>query len=706
MLKKSLLFLFALSLTLVSCKEANEKLAGLNNKKQELHNLTGEDVYTMKRISELQVSPDGKWVVYVLATPSIEDNKISRDLWATSIDGKFTYQLTDTKEQEMNPVWSPDSKKIAFISNKNGSFQAYVMDFPKGNIKQLTNMENDVSNILWSPNGKFLSFTSDVKLLQSINEKYKQYPKANVRVYTTLPIRHWDEWTDESFTHTFIIPIKGGTPIDLMEGELVDSPLKPFGGVEELGWSPDGRYFAYTAKKDSDYVLNTNSDIYLVDLNNICQCFSKEKEYTNKQKCYTTEDITTGMPGYDRVPQFSPDGKWIAFASQRRAGFESDKIRIMLYNRTSKEISELTENLDQWVEEYTWSPDSKTIYAIATDSGVTSLFSFDIDTKFWKRLSKGLWNYGHGLGITGDGKTLVFCKSNLNNPDEIYTMDLATGKENKITAFNDEALKFIRPVKFESRWFTAVDGKKFQSWIVYPPNFDSTKKYPMILFCQGGPQSMVSLTYHYRWNFALCASQGYILVAPNRRGVPGFGQDWNDAISLDWGGKAMDDLLAATDQFSEEPYVDKTGRAAIGASAGGYAAYWLAGHHQKRFSAFVSHCGVFDIVSKYGSTEELFFPNWEFGGPYWIPKNRENMEKNSPHNYVQNWDTPILISTGERDFRVPYTQSIEAFTAAQVQKIPSELIIFPNETHFISHPQEFLLWFSEVNNFLGKYCKK
>jgi len=378
----------------------------------------------------------------------------------------------------------------------------------------------------------------------------------------------------------------------------------------------------------------------------------------------------------------------------------------MLYNRSTKEITELTEKLDQWTEEFTWSPDSKNIYAIATDSGVTSLFSFDIETKFWKKLSKGLWNYGNGLNITRNGKTLVFCKSNLNNPNEIYTMDIQTGKENKITSFNDESLKYIKPVKFESRWFTAIDGKKFQSWIVYPPDFDSTKKYPMILFCQGGPQSMVSLTYHYRWNFALFASQGYILVAPNRRGVPGFGQDWNDAISLDWGGKAMDDLLAATDQFSEEPYVDKSGRAAIGASAGGYAAYWLAGHHQKRFSAFIAHCGVFDIISKYGSTEELFFPNWEFGGPYWIAKNRENMEKNSPHNYVQNWDTPILISTGERDFRVPYTQSIEAFTAAQVQKIPSEIIIFPNETHFISHPQEFLLWFSEVDKFLDKYCKK
>ena len=707
MFNKILPFILLSMLIFSGCKEANEKLSSANKVNQVLHNLTPTDVYSMQRISEMRISPDGKWVVYVVATPSIEDNKLYRDLWATSIDGNTNYRLTETPEQEMSPIWSPDSKQISFISNKTGTFQVYTMDFPKGTPKQLTNMNEDVSNILWSPDGKYISFTCDVKLHKTINEEYPQYPKANVRVYHSLPIRHWDEWTDEKFMHPFIIPVQGGNPVDLMPDEDVDTPLKPFDGVESFCWSPDSKYFAYTAKKDSDYALNTNSDIYIVDLNNICKCTQEKPCQANAiAKCFTTENLTAGMPGYDKVPSYSPDGKWIAFASQQRAGFESDKIRIMLYNRLTKEMTELTQNLDQWVEEYVWSPDSKKIYAVATDSGVNGLFVLHIETKYWTRLSKGFWNYGGGLDITKDGKTLIFGKTNVNNPLEIYSMNLATGKETKLTHLNDETLKYIRPVKVESRWFAAEDGKKIQSWVIYPPDFDSTKKYPMILFCQGGPQSMVSPDFHYRWNFNAFASHGYILLAPNRRGLPGFGQDWNDAISQDWGGKAMSDLLSVTDQFSEEPYVDKDERAAIGASAGGYAVYWLEGHHQNRFKAFVAHGGLFNIVSEYGSTEELFFPNWEFGGPYWIPKNRENMEKNSPHNYVENWNTPILISTGEHDFRVPYTQSLEAFTAAQLKKIPSEIIIFPNETHFISHPQEFLLWSSEVFNFLDKYTIK
>jgi len=378
----------------------------------------------------------------------------------------------------------------------------------------------------------------------------------------------------------------------------------------------------------------------------------------------------------------------------------------MIYNREAKTINELTAGFDQWIEEFIWSPDSKKIYATATDSGVVSLFEFDLGTKLPRKLSKGDWNYGSGLAITPDGKNIIVGKMNFNNPLDFYRLDLATGEETKLTKFNDERLKYINPVKFEQRWFTAKDGKKVHAWIVYPPDFDPSRKYPVITYCQGGPQSMVGQNYHYRWNFGIYAANGYIILAANRRGVPGFGQAWNDAISKDWGGMAMSDLLAATDQFSQEPFVDPQGRSALGASAGGYAAYWLAGHHEGRFSAFFAHNGVFDVVSKYGSTEELFFPNWEFGGPYWIKENRDNMDRNSPVNYVQNWNTPIMISIGERDFRVPYTQGLEAFTAARGQNIPAELIVFPNETHFISRPQEYIIWQDKVIKFLDKYTKK
>jgi len=693
---KKLLLFFVLVLLVFGCSENLKKLEETDNINRENHNLTTIDLYSMKRLSEMQISPDGKWIIYTVATPLIDENKLTRDIWATSIDGKYTKQITEDASNEMSPIFSPDGKKIAYLSNKNGSYQIYIQDFPIGKPKQITNLKEGISNILWSPDGKFISFTSEVKLLKTINDEYPQYSKANIRYYTDLPVRHWDEWVDDKFSHLFIVPVDGNSePKDLMEGELIDTPLKPFGGTEELAWSPDGKYLAYSARINNDIVWNTNSSVYLVKIN-----------LNGKNLEYTKEDITPNLPGYDKNPAFSPDGQWIAFTSQERNGFESDRIRLMLYNRNTKSIEELTLGFDQWIEEYIWSPDSKKIYATATDSGVVSLFEFDIATKQPRKLSKGDWNYGSGLAITPNGKSIVVGKMNFNHPLDYYKLDISSGEEIKLTKFNDERLKYINPAKFEQRWFTARDGKKIHAWIIYPPDFDPSKKYPVITYCQGGPQSMIGQNYHYRWNFGIYAANGYIVLAANRRGVPGFGQAWNDAISKDWGGMAMSDLLAATDQFSQEPFVDPNGRSAIGASAGGYAAYWLAGHHEGRFSAFVAHCGVFNVVSKYGATEELFFPNWEFGGPYWIKENRDNMERNSPHNYVQNWDKPILISTGERDFRVPYTQSLEAFTAARGRNIPAELIVFPNETHFISRPQEYIIWQDKVIKFLDKYTKK
>lgn len=693
---KNILLLFFVAFLAFGCSRELKKLEQTDNIVREMHNLTTEDLYSMKRLSEMQLSPNGKWIIYTIATPSIQDNKITRDIWATSVDGKYTKQITEDEGNEMSPIFSPDGKQIAFLSNKYGTYQVFIQDFPMGKPKQLTNMDEGVSNILWSSDGKFISFTSEVKMLKTINEEYPKYPKANIRYYTDLPVRHWDDWTDNKFSHLFIVPIDGSTePKDLMEGELIDTPLKPFGGVEELGWSPDGNIIAYSARINNDIVWNTNSDVFLVYLNK-----------ANKTIEYTKKNITPNLAGYDKNPLFSPNGKWIAFLSQERNGFESDRIRLMLYNTETKNIDELSAGFDQWIEEFIWSPDNTKIYATATDSGVVSLFEFDIATKFYRKLSKGDWNYGSGLAITPDGKHIVVGKMNFNNPLDYYRLDIASGEEVKLTKFNDERLKYINPAKFEQRWFTAKDGKKIHAWIVYPPDFDPTKKYPVITYCQGGPQSMIGQNYHYRWNFGIYAANGYIMLAANRRGVPGFGQAWNDAISKDWGGMAMSDLLAATDQFSQEPFVDPQGRSALGASAGGYAAFWLAGHHEGRFSAFVAHNGVFNVVSKYGATEELFFPNWEFGGPYWIKENRENMDRNSPINYVQKWNTPILISIGERDFRVPYTQGLEAFTAARGQNIPAELIVFPNETHFISRPQEYIIWQDKVIKFLDKYTKR
>lgn len=649
---------------------------------------TAEDLNTLKRITEFTVSPDGNWIVYRLSTPSIADNKIYSDLYAISIDGSRTIQITNDNANDWNAVFSPKGSLLAFLSTRDGSPQIYVMDFPDGTPKKVTNIDAGVENVKFSPDGKFFVFTSEVKLFKTVAEKYPKYDKAKVRIYESLPVRHWDSWIDENYSHVFYLPISGGEPIDIMPGEPYDVPLKPFGGGDQIDVSPDGTEIAYTCKKMTglDFVKQTNSEIYIYSL-----------------KDRTTKNITKGLTGYDWSPLYSPDGKWIAFISLERNGFESDRHRLMLYNRQTGSIAELPKNFDQWIEEKAWSPDSKYLYVAATDSGVVSLFEVSVETGNVRRLTKDRSDHG-GLIATRTGM-LIYSKQNILNPVEIYALNLKNNKETQITRINQEILNQFKKVKVEERWIESVDGSKVHCWVVFPPDFDPSKKYPMITYCQGGPQSMVSPRFHYRWNMYLIASHGYILLAPNRRGVPGFGQKWNDAISGDWGGLAMQDLLAATDALVKEPYVKKDGLAAIGASAGGYTTFWMAGNHKGRFRALLSHNGVFNFESMYGSTEELWFPDWEYGGPYWIEKNRPFYEKNSPHRYVSNWNTPIIISVGERDFRVPYTQGLEAFTAAQVNKIPSKLIVFPEETHFIAKLQEFLIWDREVFDFLDKYCK-
>lgn len=652
------------------------------------HNITAEDIYKLNRLSEPQISPDGKWIIYVMSVPSIADNKLYKDLWAVSVDGKEVKQITDDVAAQFNPRWKPDGTEIAYICDKDGTPQIYKQSFPNGKAIKVTDIENGVSNMDWSPDGKHFSFTSEVKIDQTTTEKYPDYPNANVRIYDDLPTRHWDHWLDENYSHLFVIPAEGGEIIDITKDERFDTPLAPFGGAEEIGWANDGKEIAYTSKKISgvEFAKTTNSDIYIYDF-----------------PTGSTKNITEGMLGFDKAPLYSPDGKWIAFNSQERGGFESDKIRVMLFNRENSEIKDITVNLDQWVFEKIWSPDSKSLYVTATDSGTVKLFNIDLDGNV-KVIAKGMFDY-HNPMITSDGSTLVYGKESMLRPNDLFALNLSSNAETRLTNLNEEIFKYINDAKIEEKWITSTDGKQVHCWVVLPPNFDANKKYPMITYLQGGPQSMISQKFHYRWNYFLMASNDYVLLLPNRRGLPGFGQAWNDAISLDWGGMPMTDILAATDYMKNEPYVNAEKIGAVGASAGGYAAFWLAGNHEGRFSAFIAHCGVFNLESMYGSTEELWFPNWENGGPYWKDENKANYAKNSPHKYVQNWDTPIMISTGEYDFRVPYTQSLEAFTAARAQGIDAKLVVFPDETHFIAHPQEFIVWNEEFFGWLDKYLK-
>jgi dipeptidyl aminopeptidase/acylaminoacyl peptidase len=650
--------------------------------------LTPEILVQLKRISEPKLSPDGNWILYNMGTPNLSENKVFKDLYLISIDGKERKQITNDASSEFSAIWTPDGKKIAFLSTRDGAPQIYTMNIDGTDLKKITNVENGIGNFSYSPDGKYILYTTDVKILKNNSDRYSQFPKAEVRIYEKLPVRHWDQWEDENFSHLFVMNSDGTNAVDLMPGEPYDTPLTPNGGIEEISWSPDSKEIAYTCKKTEDFVNTTNSGVYIVPVNG-----------------GKAIDIFPENKGYDKAPLYSPDGKWIAFHSLERDGFESDRVRLMLYNRETKKVTELSKTLDQWVGEIVWTNDSKKILFTAEDGPLVQIYEINVADGKWKTLTKDMNNHEDGLAITPDGKTILYCQRNMNRPFEIYKMNIDGTNQTKLTSENDDVFAVIKPVIIEQKWFTAKDGKKFHAWVILPPDFDKNKKYPMITYCQGGPQSTISQYFSYRWNFMQMASNGYVVVAPNRRGVPGFGQAWNDAISKDWGGMPMQDLLTATDEMCKESYIDKNRLCAMGASAGGYATFWLAGNHQKRFSAFVSHAGVFDVVSKYGTTEELFFPNWEFGGPWWDAKFKPNYDKNSPHMFVNNWDTPILISAGEKDFRVPYSQALEAFTVAQQKGIPSKLIVYPKENHWILKVQEQAIYYHEVFDFLDKYCK-
>ncbi len=653
----------------------------------QMQNFSPELLNSCVRLGDPQISPESKLMLYRWSKPDIPNNTSEAEIRVVNADGTNDGVVIPKEYKAYNAIWFPDGKSLAFISGKEGVPQAYRMTFPNGEPELITNIENGVSNLAISPDGKYISFTSEIKIKQTILDKHPDLPKANARLYNDLPVRHWDHWEDEMYSHLFLQKLSGGDPLDIMPAQPYDTPLMPFGGGEEIAWAPDGSEIAYTCKKVEDFELSTNSDVYVYKLS-----------------ARQTLNITDGMQGFDKHPLYSPDGNWIAFASQERAGFESDKIRLMLYNRRDKSITELSSEIDQWIQNFAWAPDSKSLYIIYGEKGTVQAYNINIDDKSLKQLTEGRYNYDAGLSVSPDGGTLILGRRTMQRPTEFFALDITSKKLTQLTKANDELFSKIKPVEIEERWIESFDGAKVHCWILYPPDFNKSKKYPMITYCQGGPQSMISQYFSYRWNLFIMASHGYVVLAPNRRGMPGFGQEWNDAISKDWGGKPMDDILAATDELMKEDFIDKEAVAAVGASAGGYATFWLAGNHEGRFAALVSHCGVFNFESMYGSTEELWFPDWEYGGPYW-KGHIENYNVNSPHNYAANWDTPILITFGENDFRVPYTQSLEAFTVAQVNGVPSRLISFPGENHWILKPQNSILWQREFFDFLDTYCK-
>lgn len=655
-----------------------------------------ETLWKFGRVSEPKVSPNGKQIIYNVTRYNVAENKGNNDLWIVDINGRESKQLTNTPFSESNARWRPDGRKIGFLSTESGSSQLWEMNADGTEKKQISNFEGGIYNFNYSPTMKHIYFSREVEIDLSLKNRYPDLPKANALMYDELMMRHWNQWEDGSYSHVMYCSYDSGTlgkAIDIMPDERFDAPTMPFGGEEQIHWSADGKTIAYTCKKVSgtEYAQSTNTEIYLYNIE------------TGK-----TVNISQPNKGYDVEPRFSPDGKQIAWLSMERAGFEADKNRIFVMDLTTKVITDITKPFDFSADNILWSKDSKTIFFTACVDAVHQLYSYNLLAKKdqLRKITNGMSDLG-AIDLSFDGKltNIIATRVNMSSPTEIYKIELSKGNTFKLTNTNDDELKKLELGKVEKRMVETTDGKEMLVWVIYPPDFDKHKKYPSLLVCQGGPQSTVSQGFSYRWNFQLMAAQGYVVIAPNRRGLPSFGQEWNDQISGDWGGQAMKDLLSAVDDVSKEDYIDKDRRAAVGASYGGYSVYWLAGHHENRFKSFIAHCGVFNLESMYGSTEEIFFVNHDLEGPYWKNPTPKSYEQFSPHKFVKNWNTPILVIHNEKDFRVPLGEGLQAFSAAQLQGIKSRFLYFADEGHWVTKPQNSLLWQREFFRWLDETLK-
>ena len=654
--------------------------------------MTPELLHSFGRVGSVEVSPDKTHILYQVTYVSIPQNKTNAELFIMKSDGTDKKQLTITNTQETNPQWIENGRKIAFLSNESGTSQLWTINPDGGGMTQVSHLKEGIDGFTFSPDGSRVLFIQSVKSTPTPGEQYADLPQASGRVVDELMYKHWDHWV-ERVAHPFVADVNGNklTNIkDLMEGEPYESPLAPFGGMEQLAWSPDSKTIAYTSRKKSGkaYALSTNSDIYFYDL-----------------ASGVTSNMTEGMEGYDVNPQFSPDGHHLAWQSMERDGYESDKNRLFVMNLTTGEKNYVTENFDYNTDTFAWNSDNKTIWMVAPVQGTTQLYKADITLREISPLTRGMHDYTSVA--LGNGK-LIAKRQSLSQPTEIYAVDIATGEAVDLSQENKEMLAQMRMGKVEERWIDTSDGKKMLTWVVYPPDFDPTKQYPALLYCQGGPQSMVSQFWSYRWNLQMMAANGYIVVAPNRRGLPGFGQEWLEQISGDYGGQNMKDYLSAIDTLAREPYVDETRLGCTGASYGGFSVYWLAGNHEGRFKAFLSHAGIFNLEAQYLETEEMWFANWDLGGSFWDKSNAtaQRSYENSPHHFVERWDTPIMITHGEKDYRILASQGMMAFNAAQLRGIPSRMLIFPDENHWIAKPQNGILFQREFFRWFDQWLKE
>ena len=663
--------------------------SSLPTQAEERPHLTPETMLTLARVGSAALSPDGKLVVYSVGFPNIKDNKIRTEFFTVTSSGTARTQITRDIPGLSSPRWIQGGRRISYLSSESGATQVWTMRPDGSDRKQVTNIEGGISDYLFSPDEKKLAYIKEIKFGKATKDIYPDLPKATGRIITDLMYKHWDEWV-ETIPHIFIASV-GDTPItsgkDILEGEPYEAPTKPFGGSEELSWSPDGNTLAYSSRKKVglDYALSTDTDIYLYNVIS-----------------GSTTNATEGNKGYDTHPRFSPDSRKLSWISMERDGYEADLKRLFVMELGKKTY--LTEGFECDVDETVWSPDSKSIYFLSTKEAETQLWQVALKTKKIRQITTGQHDY---TSIDFTAGKLLAGRQSMIVPKDLYLVDPKTGNSRAITAENKSVLDGLTPITVEKRWIRTTDGGNMLTWVALPPNFDKTKKYPALLYCQGGPQSTVSQFFSFRWNIRLMAEQGYIVIAPNRHGVPSFGKAWNEQISGDYSGQNIRDYLSAVDELKKEPYVDADRLGCVGASYGGYSVFYLAGVHQKRFKAFIAHAGIFNLEMQYMTTEVMWFANWDMGGAPWDKENKvaQRTFANSPHHLVANWDTPILVIHGERDYRILAGQGMAAFNAAKLRGIPAELLIYPDENHWILRPQNALLWQRTFFTWLDKYLK-
>ena len=686
--------------------------------------MTPEALWAMGRIGSYAASPDGKKIVYQVGYYSVKENKSHQVLYVMDANGSGQQILTNSNKNETDPAWL-DNNRIAFLSGG----EIWMMNSDGSNRQQLSKTDGNVEGYKFSPDGKKVILLKSIPFNEVIKENPKDLPKATGRLVTDLMYRHWDHYV-ESIQHPFVYSVGDGFVIadngtDILEGEPFECPMEPFGGIEQLDWSKDSQSIAYTCRKKTGllYSISTDSDIYLYNIGtrktiNLCKPADYVEPKVDPSKTLRHQTVNApenlkNNPGYDQNPQFSPDGKYIAWQSMARDGYEADRNRLCIYTLATGEKRYVTEAFDSDVDAFCWSDDKDAlIYFTGVWHGTYNLYAIN-----WKGELKQLtneWADWGSLQPMNNGKQLLMERHSHLAPADLYVVTPNFKKPEKtvatqITAENMHILDQLLMPTERQVWVPTTDGKQMLVWIVLPPNFDETKKYPTLLFCEGGPQSPVSQFWSYRWNFMIMASQGYVVVAPNRRGLPGFGSEWCEEISGDWTGQCMNDYLSAIDYACDHlPYVDKDHLGAVGASFGGFSVYYLAGHHNKRFKCFIAHDGAFNLEAMYTETEENWFSNWEYDDAYWNKDRTADADKtykNSPHLYVDKWDTPILCIHGEKDYRINATQGMSAFNAARMKGIEAQLLIFPDENHWVLKPQNGILWQRTYFEWLDRWLK-